>query len=245
MRSQPRLHFYCQTVNRLCPSDITGEVFSRTVPQRVPQSLGQNPTDWSHYYLYMSAKESSEIRDMIQNTRFMVQGQSGQVLRVLQCQIESATISHEFTRNLNVVHPGEPTFWQHYVSAEELEECIDLNSVVFDRALSDFTVKEEFKFLYDCAPEEVIQEVVKWKIASQVDKTLVMIHDLYRTLHDVAVSISVDPEVPDRRRVRAVLTVSGTPEEVFKDELLLKQRMYATLDLKAYELIAITYNWKS
>jgi hypothetical protein len=197
----------------------------------------------------MSAKEASEIRDMIQNTRFVVQGQSGRVLRVLQCQIESATVSHEFTKNLNVVYHGEPTFWQHYVSAEEAEELEEyispLNSAVFDRVLLDFTVKEGFKFLYDCAPEEVIREVVKWRIASQVDKTLVMINDVYRTLHDVAVSVSVDPEVPDRRRVRAVLTVSGTPEEVLKDELLLKQRMYATLDLKACELIAITYNWKS
>ena len=83
----------------------------------------------------------------------------------------------------------------------------------------------------------------KWRIKDQVDKVPEIIRDTYRTLRKIELTISTDPEIPERRRVRVTLTVAGKPEDVLEDERQFKEWMYSSLDLKVCELLTITYNW--
>ncbi len=83
----------------------------------------------------------------------------------------------------------------------------------------------------------------KWGIKDQVNKVPEIIRDTYRSLNKIELTISTDPEIPERRRVRVTLTVTGKPEDVLGDEHQFKEWMYSTLDLKVCELLTITYNW--
>ncbi len=93
-------------------------------------------------------------------------------------------------------------------------------------------------------PKEVSLEIKKLGIKNQVDDALSIIRTTYKTLIAVGVSISTDPEIPNRKSIRITLTVSGEPEEVFKDERRLKDSLFSILGSKALELITISYHWE-
>ena len=105
-------------------------------------------------------------------------------------------------------------------------------------------VQSRGRSLLEYASAPVIAQIREWGIQDQVNKALAVIPNTYRTLRETVLNISEDPEIPDRQRLRVTLTVSGTPEEVFEDELRFRDWVCSELDTKAGELITITYEWE-
>jgi len=132
-------------------------------------------------------------------------------------------------RNMLRVGWGEAT---GYVLATRPEEIADIGVQGGDATLLEYVSAQE------------LEQIREWGIQDEVNRTLKIIHETYNLLQKIEVSTSRDPEIPDRRRVRMTLTVSGTPEEVLEDELHFKEQMYSTLDIRACELITITYDWE-
>lgn len=98
------------------------------------------------------------------------------------------------------------------------------------------------KNLYGIDDETVLQ-IDEWGIKNQVYKALRFIEETFRSLSELGLNISTDPEIPERKRLRITLTVSGSPADVFEDELRCKELLYSAVDLNACELITFTYKW--
>jgi hypothetical protein len=112
-----------------------------------------------------------------------------------------------------------------------------------------YTAFEEidFEILYESRTENEFETLLlmnEWGIRNQVNKTLEVIRETYSSLRGIELTTATDPEIPERKRIRVTLIVSGTPEEVFEDELRFMEWMCNELNAKAGELIAITYKWE-
>lgn len=94
------------------------------------------------------------------------------------------------------------------------------------------------------ASAQVIEQVGAWGLKGQVDKTFEIAKEMYHTLRGVCVSISEDPEITDSERVLLTLRVSGTPQEVFENELSFKAKLHSITEENACERITITYEWE-
>ncbi len=106
-------------------------------------------------------------------------------------------------------------------------------------------VKKDVRTVLETIPSKVSSQIEKWDLTNEVCTALRIIDDTYRTLQAVQVSISTDPEIRERKRIRITLTVSGNPEDVFSDELQYKGQLYSTLDIQVCELITTTYRWRN
>lgn len=104
------------------------------------------------------------------------------------------------------------------------------------------TIEAEVGLEY--ASGQVIEQVKAWGLKDQVDKAFETAKEMYRTLRGVCVSVSEDPEITDSKRVLLALRVSGTPQEVFENELSFKQQLHSITDEKDCELITIAYEWE-
>jgi len=113
---------------------------------------------------------------------------------------------------------------------------VEIDEIVMEQ------VAEEAAQIY--IAEEVCLEIKELDLENEVDTALFIIRETYRTLGAGRVIISKDPEIPGKKRVKIILTVSGTPEEVFKDELQFKEHLYSALDIEDCELITVTYKWE-
>ena len=94
------------------------------------------------------------------------------------------------------------------------------------------------------ASAQVIEQVEAWGLKGQVDKAFETAKEMYRTLRGVCISISEDPEITDSKRVLLALRVSGTPQEVFENELSFKEQLHSITDEKDCERITIAYEWE-
>lgn len=94
------------------------------------------------------------------------------------------------------------------------------------------------------ASAQVIEQVEAWGLKGQVDKAFETAKEMYRTLRGVCISISEDPEITDSKRVLLALRVSGTPQEVFENELSFKEKLHSITDEKDCERITIAYEWE-
>jgi len=110
--------------------------------------------------------------------------------------------------------------------------------------IADIEVQGEGTALIKDVSAHLREQMEEWGIQDQVYAALDTMRDTYRSLQGAELSLSTDPEIPERQRIRVTLTVSGTPEEVFEDELCFREWMCSELDTKAGELITITYEWE-
>ncbi|MCJ7569053.1 MAG: hypothetical protein MUO58_16150 [Anaerolineales bacterium] len=110
--------------------------------------------------------------------------------------------------------------------------------------IADIEVQGEGTALLKDVSAHLREQMEEWGIQDQVYAALDTMRDTYRSLQGAELSLSTDPEIPERQRIRVTLTVSGTPEEVFEDELCFREWMCSELDTKAGELITITYEWE-
>ena len=94
------------------------------------------------------------------------------------------------------------------------------------------------------ASAQVIEQIEAWGLKGQVDKAFETVKEMYRTLRRVCISISEDPEITDSKRVLLALRVSGTPQEVFENELSFKEQLHSITDEKDCERITIAYEWE-
>lgn len=92
---------------------------------------------------------------------------------------------------------------------------------------------------------ETLLQIEGWGLENQVHETLQLVKQTFQSLHGVKTSISTDPEIAERKRVRITLSVSGSPEQVFEEETHFKKKWYSTVDLQACEVITMTYKWKN
>lgn len=99
--------------------------------------------------------------------------------------------------------------------------------------------------VFECVSAKVLEQIKVWGVENQVETALGIVRETFRSLYGYEVAISTDPEIPGRKIIRITLTVSGNPEDVYKDERRLKNRLYSVLDNKALELIAIVYHWEA
>lgn len=94
------------------------------------------------------------------------------------------------------------------------------------------------------ASAQVIKQVEAWGLKGQVDKAFETAKEIYRTLRGVCISISEDPEIAGCKRVLLALRVSGTPQEVFENELSFKEKLHSITEEKDCERITIAYEWE-
>lgn len=104
------------------------------------------------------------------------------------------------------------------------------------------TIEAEVGLEY--ASDKVIEQVEAWGLKGQVDKAFEIAKEMYRTLCGVCISISEDPEITDSKRVLLAFRVSGTPQEVFENELSFKEKLHSITDEKDCERITIAYEWE-
>ncbi len=96
----------------------------------------------------------------------------------------------------------------------------------------------------ECVSAKALEQIKVWGIENQVETALGIVRETFRSLCGHEVAISTDPEIPGRKRVRIILTVSGEPEQVLEDEICFKKSLYSTLAVEECEPIAITYKWE-
>jgi len=94
------------------------------------------------------------------------------------------------------------------------------------------------------AEEEVLLQVEEWGIEDQVFTAIQLAEATFRNMRSYDIRLSTDPELPNRKRIRIILTVTGSPEKVFEDEIRFKEKLYSNIDAMACELINISYNWE-
>lgn len=136
------------------------------------------------------------------------------------------------------------TFYQQLLPPEArsgyfLTETIDLTGSTQRRVL-----EKESGTIATRVSSEVRHEIEKWNLDKEMDTALAIIRVTYRTLDAIEVAVTRDPEIPERKRIRITLIVSGNPEDVFSDELQYKGQLYSTLDIQACELITTTHRWR-
>ena len=129
------------------------------------------------------------------------------------------------------------------ISKEDIDRLQKVLAVYMELPEKQLAVVEFAEDVCDM-PYEVFCEIETLGLTNQIYKARRIIRETCRTLNADKVSISTDPEIPERKRIRITLTVSGTPKEVFADEVRFKEWMYSNLDIKVCELITITYEWE-
>lgn len=141
-------------------------------------------------------------------------------------------------------------FPEPYIPSVYWSYNTNLLSVQFNECLKvhwDFKVEESINILGENIPQltpQVLKQIEEWEIKEQFFEVLNSLPKYFKCMYEYDSKVSIDPEIPERKGLRIILTVTGTPEEVFKDELAFKKQIFSTLDIKARELITIAYNWK-
>lgn len=159
-------------------------------------------------------------------------------------QHEATTIPDEIIQNYLISTPSRILrFCQDYLPIRRWGNNFLVKSLHKTPVKTE--VGEKTEIVSEQMPHEVFREIERWGLKNQVFTTLRLIRETYSGWRMSNVSISSDPEIPERRRIRITITVSGTPEDVFQDELRFKERLYSTLDIKVCELITVTYNWET
>lgn len=156
------------------------------------------------------------------------------------------TVSQEPMVNLTVAHHGSLTYGWCDLWSKEVEAFFEgLLAEVWREGAVNIGTVEDIKIISEYVSDETLREMEDWGIAKQVEEILKIIHLTYLTCDKIELNISTDPEIPERKRLRVTLTVSGEPEHVLEDELQLKEQVYSDADLReAYEFITVTYKWK-
>jgi hypothetical protein len=110
--------------------------------------------------------------------------------------------------------------------------------------ISGIEVQRRDAVALECVSAKVFEQIKVWGIGNQVETALGIVREIFRSLRGHEVAISTDPEIPGRKRIRIILTVSGEPEQVLEDEIRFKKRLYSTLGVEECEPITITYKWE-
>jgi hypothetical protein len=90
---------------------------------------------------------------------------------------------------------------------------------------------------------EVIREAERNALTDDLKVGIKLARRTYPTLSRIDVTVEDDPEIADWRTLRFVLTVSGDPEAILRNEDLFKQRLHSSTALRTRELITVTYRW--
>lgn len=231
-------------------SDVTGEVFSKKIAQdqRFTLAAEKSPKIFLYPYYSFPTEEKLDLKveGVTQGRLYdLREDWLETVNRFCQPRIENSTISEGVIRHFALMPQEDlPLFWSnlYYEVEEDYQERLLAELLQSEPLL--ILPDEEFKVSIEYTSKEVLQIITRWGIANQVNDALNIIKETYTTLHIVKLSISTDPEISERKRIRIELTVSGSPEEVLKEELCFKKQLYSNIDLRACELITITYNWE-
>lgn len=122
---------------------------------------------------------------------------------------------------------------------ETLSDWLEMTQGIYEQEDTEEAAKTP-----QLLPDDVLAQTEKWGITDQVHAAFDIATEIYRSLRSIEVSVSIDPEIPERERIRITLAVVGAPEEVFEDELRFKKQLYLAVGVEACELITITYKWE-
>jgi len=92
---------------------------------------------------------------------------------------------------------------------------------------------------------ETLCEIEKEGFKSEVYTAARIARETFTNLHSIEITVQSDPEIPDRRKTRMSLTVSGQPEVVLNEESSFKKRLCRAISFRGCETISFTYRWKS
>lgn len=230
-------------------SDVTGEVFSRIASTGTPFMLDAGCLKERRYFrrgTFPRGTEESGLEDNFQIAGLVPQDWSSRVAETQRLQIGNTTVSQQPIGHLKVARPRSSHLFWDCLSHEETGACVDfLLAQVLHGDVADTLPVEDIKIISEYVSDEVLREMEEWGIAKQMEEALEIIQQTYHTCDKIELSVSTDPEIPERKRLRITLTVSGEPQHVLEDELQFKEHVYSDADLReAYEFITVTYKWK-